>query len=136
MSKDGPAVERVMQRGLRPWSPSRLGAALLACAAVAAGCASMSTPKSLPAGAAEAQVVAAMGKVTGRYKFPLAAQQCRRRASTRSAPIRIAGANSHHHPIAPVQILQHLRCLEPLRHQHRYDRGPLRWPDLQQDTPP
>jgi hypothetical protein len=69
MSNDGPALERVMQRGLRPWASNRLAAALLACAAVAAGCASMGTPKSLPAGATEAQVVAAMGKVTGRYKF-------------------------------------------------------------------
>lgn len=46
-----------------------LAGAVLAVAAVVAGCAAMTNPKSLPAGASEAEVISAMGKVTGRYKF-------------------------------------------------------------------
>lgn len=43
--------------------------ALLAGAALVSGCISMATPKSLPPGATEAEVIAVMGQVTGRYTF-------------------------------------------------------------------
>ena len=48
----------------------RIAAALAALGlALAAGCATMGNPRSLPAGASEAEVIAVMGRVTGRYTF-------------------------------------------------------------------
>lgn len=43
--------------------------ALLAAALLGAGCAPMASPATLAPGATEAEVVAAMGRVTGRYAF-------------------------------------------------------------------
>lgn len=65
---DAPAVTR---RSALPTRARMLLAAgvLAAGAALVAGCTSMASPKTLAPGATEAEVVAAMGKVTGRYKF-------------------------------------------------------------------
>ena len=65
---DAPAAAR------RPALPTRarmlLAAGVLAAgAALVSGCTSMASPKTLAPGATEAEVVAAMGKVTGRYTF-------------------------------------------------------------------
>lgn len=48
----------------------RLAATLIALAfAVLAGCVGMGSPRNIPPGASEAEVIAVMGRVTGRYKF-------------------------------------------------------------------
>jgi hypothetical protein len=51
-------------------NPGRLvGALAAALLALAAGCAGMGSPRSLAPGASEAEVIAVMGRVTGRYTF-------------------------------------------------------------------